>query len=201
MLVDIIRRPLDNKALWLILLILFNGIAALAYHGLVYRKDVKLGEGEQPESSNAVLLIVLVIFFAGVIVAVIFTFASGLMFSVSGPTAGVACKSDDSSRIPVNSFDIAAETSFASAELLGRITISNRSGGKISGIKCTGSNAFAEVVSGCPSSLGHGSEAVLKPGASIEGIHQTGDIILEFSDFSGMNRTVKIACTGPITVS
>lgn len=53
MLVDAIKRPFDQKTMWIILLIILGWIGAIAYYFVIKRKNVSGGSAPRPQAPQA----------------------------------------------------------------------------------------------------------------------------------------------------
>ncbi len=114
--------------------------------------------------------------------------------------AQIVCSSSDPTKIMVKAHNLSKSGTLVSSMPLGTIKLTNLTGGTITEISCTGSNAFAENVPGCPSSAASGADIDLTPIAGSIGSHSYSSIEINYTDAFGFNKSATIGCGGEITI-
>ncbi|MDP2974508.1 MAG: hypothetical protein Q8N60_05645 [Candidatus Diapherotrites archaeon] len=115
--------------------------------------------------------------------------------------AQIVCSSNDPAKIMLKAHNLSKSGTLVSSMPLGTIKLTNLTGGTLTGISCTGSNAFAENVPGCPSSVASGTDIDLTPIAGSIGSHSYSSIEINYTDAFGFNKSATISCGGEITIS
>jgi len=129
-----------------------------------------------------------------------------LVFIVSSPAGNIVCNSDDPAKIMVKASQVTASYLNADTDV-GTIKIVNLTGGDISGITCTGTNAFefgniGAAATNCSATLSSGAEMDLLPDAGdTDGTYSSSTISIGYVDYAALDRNATITCSGPITVS
>lgn len=137
----------------------------------------------------------------GLIFAVLFTAgctAVDKLPQVTSPNP-IVCNSSDPAKINVKAHSIGSAGTSGSS--FGEVVLTNLTGGELSSVSCTGSNAFASSVPGCPSTVSSGADVRLKPNAGSPGRHVDNEIDISYRDYAGLQRSAKITCFGLITIS
>ncbi len=115
--------------------------------------------------------------------------------------AEIVCSSSEPTKIMFKAHNLSKSGTLVNSMPLGTIKLTNLTGGALTGISCTGSNAFAENVPGCPSSVAPGIDIDLTPIAGTIGSHSYSSIEINYTDAFGFNKSATISCSGEITIS
>jgi hypothetical protein len=158
--------------------------------------------GAQPSNNSNALIIIVVLVLAGFLLIVGVIVVGVLVFIVSspGPPAEIVCMSSDPAKIMLKASDV-PYLHLSPSSPLGTIKLQNLTGGDLTNISCTGSNAFAANVPGCPTTVKSGAEINLTPIAGSTGTHSLSKIEIKYTDAFGNSKTATIACSGPLNIS
>jgi len=136
-----------------------------------------------------------------IILQIVYYILFGVFFLTAGWDEGyLVCNSSDPAKIMVKASDVAAESYVGNQEHVGRIIITNLTGGEISNVTCSGSNGFATSVANCPSTVSPGTDFELNPLPGQTGTYVTNAIEIKYKDSIGVQRSATITCSGPLEI-
>ncbi len=121
-----------------------------------------------------------------------------LVFIVSSP-AGVVCNSSDPAKIVVKASNL--EANVATGTDMGKIILTNLTGGDISSVYISSSGAIATTDQAYNASVSSGDTIEVTATSAAVETYSTSNLMVGYTDFAALDRNVTITCSGPITVT